>query len=144
MSVLEVRRLRTHLRTPFGVARAVDGVDLTVEEGEAVGIVGESGSGKSLLALSILGLVPRGIGESLPGSSIRFRGRDLVGAGKKTLRRVRGGEVAMVFQEPMTSLNPVLTLGTQVLEAVALHRGLAGRPAEEEATRLLGEVGIPE
>jgi oligopeptide/dipeptide ABC transporter ATP-binding protein len=144
MSMLEVRDLRTHLRTPCGVARAVDGVDLTVEEGEAVGIVGESGSGKSLLALSILGLVPRGIGEILPGSSIKFRDRDLVGAGKKTLRRVRGGEVAMVFQEPMTSLNPVFSLGSQLLEAVALHRGLAGKAAEEEATRLLREVGIPE
>jgi oligopeptide/dipeptide ABC transporter ATP-binding protein len=144
MSLLEIRDLRTHLRTPSGVARAVDGVDLTVGEGEAVGVVGESGSGKSLLALSILQLVPKGIGHILPGSKIGLRGEDLVRAGEKRMKQVRGREIAMVFQEPMTSLNPVFTLGSQLLEAVTLHRGLRGRAAEREGIRLLQEVGIPE
>ena len=144
MSLLEVRNLRTHLRTPEGVARAVDGVDMDIMEGEAVGVVGESGCGKSLLALSIMGLLPAGKAEILRGSSVRFRGKELVGSGREGWRRVRGREIAMVFQEPTTSLNPVLTLGSQIREALALHRGLAGDAAEAEGVRLLREVGIPE
>jgi len=144
MSLLEIRNLRMHLRVPGGVARAVDGVDLTIREGEAVGIVGESGSGKSLLALSILDLLPKGSGEILEGSSVRFLGEELVGAGESRLRKVRGKDVAMVFQEPMTSLNPVFTLGNQILEALELHRGMGRRAAVEEGIRLLREVGIPE
>ena len=144
MSLLEVRNLRTHLETPEGVARAVDGVDLDVKEGEAVGVVGESGSGKSLLALSIMGLLPAGKAEILPGSSIRLGGNELVGSGREAQRRVRGKEIAMVFQEPTTSLNPVLTVGSQIREALALHRGLARGSAEEAGVRLLREVGIPE
>ena len=144
MSLLEVRNLRTYLETPEGVARAVDGVDLDVKEGEAVGVVGESGSGKSLLALSIMGLLPAGKAEILPGSSVRLRGKELVGSGREAQRRVRGKEIAMVFQEPTTSLNPVLTVGSQIREALALHRGLARGSAEEAGVRLLREVGIPE
>ncbi len=145
MSLLEIRNLRAHLDTPAGVARAVDGVDMTVREGEAVGIVGESGSGKSILALSILGLLPRGTGRILEGSSVRFRERELVGAeARKCLTSVRGREMAMVFQEPMTSLNPVFTVGSQIQEGLEIHRGLKGTVARGEAVRLLREVGIPE
>jgi len=145
MSLLEIRNLRAHLETPVGVARAVDGVDMTVREGEAVGIVGESGSGKSVLALSILGLLPRGTGRILEGSSVRFRDRELLGAeGRRPLTSVRGREIAMVFQEPMTSLNPVFTVGSQILEGLEVHRGLTGPVARREAVRLLKEVGIPE
>ena len=144
MSLLEIRNLRAHIRTPVGVARAVDGVDLSLEEGEAVGLVGESGSGKTLLALSILGLLPGGSGTILPGSSIRLRGEELVGMGAKRFREVRGGEVSMIFQEPMTSLNPVFTAGNQILEAVKLHRPLKGSAAQAEMLRLLEEVGIPD
>ena len=144
MTLLRIRDLRTWISTLDGVARAVDGVDLDVGEGEAVGIVGESGSGKSMLALSVPGLLPRPGGRIVCGSSIRFRGRELVGASEADVRRIRGGEVAMVFQEPMTSLNPVLTVGSQVRESLELHRGLKGKAGREEAARLLGEVGIPE
>ena len=144
MSLLEVRNLRTHLLTQDGVARAVDGVDLDIPEGEAVGVVGESGSGKSLLALSLLGLLPKRNCEVLEGSSVRFRGAELVGAGEKNLRRIRGREVAMVFQEPMTSLNPVYSLGNQIREALTLHRDMGRKDSAGEAVRLLEEVGIPD
>jgi peptide/nickel transport system ATP-binding protein/oligopeptide transport system ATP-binding protein len=144
VSLLEIRNLRTHILTPLGVARAVDGVDLRVNDGEAVGLVGESGSGKTLLALSILGLLPEGGGTILSGSSILFRGEELVGIRGRRLREIRGGEVAMVFQEPMTSLNPVFTIGNQILEAVKLHRPLEGQAARSEMVRLLEEVGIPD
>ena len=144
MSLLEIRDLRTHLETPGGLARAVDGVDLTVEEGEAVGIVGESGSGKSLLALSILGLQPGGCPSLREGSSIRFRGRELVGGDSEGIRKLRGRGMAMVFQEPMTSMNPVFTVGSQVGEALTLHKGLRGEERDREVLRLLREVGISE
>ncbi len=144
MTVLEVRNLSVHVRTPAGVARAVDKVDLRVGEGEAVGLVGESGSGKTVLALSILGLQPGGRESVQPGSSIRFRGKELVGAGPAQLRGVRGGQVAMVFQEPMTALNPTSTVGSQVRECVELHGGLTGGKAQERTVRLLREVGIPD
>ena len=98
MSLLEIKELRTHIWTPGGQARAVDGVSLSMKEGEGVGLVGESGSGKTLLALSILGLLPEGKGKILPGSSIRFRGEELVGLDHRRLREIRGGEIGMVFQ----------------------------------------------
>ncbi|MFO8175382.1 MAG: ABC transporter ATP-binding protein [Gemmatimonadota bacterium] len=144
MSLLEIRGLKTYLDTSRGLARAVDGVDLTVQEGEALGIVGESGSGKSLLALSIPGLQPRSRESIQPGSSVRFRGRELVGAPPGVMRRIRGREVAMIFQEPMTSLNPVHSVGSQIGEALTLHKGLKGRAREKEVLRLLREVGISE
>ncbi len=144
MSLLEIRGLRTHLQGPDGVARAVEGVDLDVGEGEAVGVVGESGSGKTLLALSILGLLPVGVGRILPGSSVKLRGRDLLNMAPGALQRVRGKEVAMIFQEPMTSLNPVFRVGGQIRESVELHRALRGGEARDETLRLLREVGIPD
>lgn len=144
MSLLEIRDLRSVIRTPDGEARAVDGVDLTVERGEAVGLVGESGSGKTALALSILGLLPQGSGRILPGSSIRFRGEELVGMDARGLRRIRGGAVAMVPQEPMTSLNPVFTVGDQIREAMKAHGAPHGKGRRVEVIRLLREVGIPD
>jgi oligopeptide/dipeptide ABC transporter ATP-binding protein len=123
---------------------AVDGVDLTIGSGEAVGLVGESGSGKTVLALSILGLLPEGSGSILPGSSVRLRGEELVGADERRLREVRGGEIAMVFQEPMTSLNPVLTIGDQIGEVLQIHRSLSVSEVREETVRFLADVGIPD
>jgi peptide/nickel transport system ATP-binding protein/oligopeptide transport system ATP-binding protein len=144
MSLLEIRDLRTHIAVPGGTARAVDGVDLSMMEGETVGVVGESGSGKTVLALSILGLLSEEHGGILPGSSIRLHGEELVGTEKKRLREIRGGEIAMIFQEPMTSLNPVFTVGNQIQEALELHRALSGAEGGEETIRLLAEVGIPD
>jgi len=144
MSLLELRNLRTYLTTSHGLARAVDGVDLVVDEGESVGVVGESGSGKSLLALSIMGLNPGGAQSLQEGSSIRYRGQELAGAAPGVLRRLRGREMAMVFQEPMTSLNPVQRVGRQIGEALALHHGRRGRELDREVLRLLKEVGIPD
>ena len=139
--LLTVRDLRTWFFTDQGVARAVDGVSFHVEEGETLGIVGESGCGKTVTSLSVLGLqAPARIME---GSSIVFRGDELVGAAEKRLRSVRGNEISMVFQEPMSSLNPVYSIGDQIGEALRLHRGMDARSAREEAVRLLEEVGIP-
>jgi len=144
VSLLEIQNIRSHFSTPGGSAFAVDGVDLSIGEGETVGLVGESGSGKTALALSILGLLPRGSGSILPGSSIRIRGEELVGLEGKRLREIRGGEIAMIFQEPMTSMNPVFTIGAQIREVLEVHRSLDRKSVREEAVRLLGEVGIPD
>ena len=144
MALLEVRDLRTYFETDEGVARAVDGVSFEVEPGEAVGIVGESGCGKTVTSLSIMGLVPNPPGRIQPGSSIRLKGRELVGLPPRELRGIRGNEIAMIFQEPMSSLNPVITVGSQIVEALTLHRGLRGNAARRAAVDLLREVGIPE
>ena len=143
-ALLEVSELRTYLHTRTGTARAVDGVSLRVERGEALGLVGESGCGKTMTALSVMALVPSPPGEILPGSSIRFEGEELVGAAEARLRRMRGNEVSMIFQEPMTSLNPVHRVGSQVVEALQLHRGLRGREAAAVAVELLAEVRLPD
>lgn len=140
--LMEVRDLRVAFRTDAGLAHAVDGVSFQIEPGEIVGIVGESGSGKSVTSLSLLGLVPSPPGEILEGSSIRFRGEELVGASTKRLRQVRGNEIAMIFQEPMTSLNPVMTVGAQIAEPLRLHRRKSRREARARAVELLREVGI--
>ncbi len=144
MTLLAIRNLRAYLPSTRGPARAVDGVNLDLEEGEAMGIVGESGSGKTALALSIMGLLPGGQAPIQPGSSVRLRGEELVGIEKEQLRRVRGREIAMIFQEPMTSLNPVITVGEQIAETLRLHTGSGRRDARGEAEGLLAEVGIPE
>ncbi len=142
--VLQVRDLRTWFDTDDGTARAVDGVSFDLREGETLGLVGESGCGKSVTALSLLRLVPTPPARILPGSSIRLRGEELVDATEERLRQVRGGEVGMVFQEPMTSLNPVFRVGAQVGEALRRHRGLKGTPLRREVISLLDRVGIPE
>ena len=142
--LLQVTDLRTFFLTDQGVARAVDGVSFAVAEGETVALVGESGCGKTVTALSILGLVPDPPGRILESSSIRLRGEELVGAGEERLRRLRGNEVSMIFQEPMTSLNPVFTVGEQIAEPLRLHRAMDRRRAGERSLELLREVGIPE
>ena len=149
--LLEVRSLRTHFATERGEARAVDGVSFEVREGETLALVGESGCGKSVTALSILGLVPEPPGRVLPGSSVRLRGEELVGASERRLREIRGGEIGMIFQEPMTSLNPVFTVGDQVSEAIRAHRSFGRRSGESRSAAIrrkaiewLGRVGISE
>jgi peptide/nickel transport system ATP-binding protein len=144
MPLLEVRDLRTYFTTDAGVARAVDGVALQVGAGETLGIVGESGCGKTVTALSVLGLIPSPPGEIVSGSSIRFNDEELLDVKPARLREIRGNEISMIFQEPMTSLNPVLTVGYQIEEVLRLHRGLSKREARAAAVALLAEVGIPE
>jgi oligopeptide/dipeptide ABC transporter ATP-binding protein len=142
--LLSVRDLRTWFFTDQGVARAVDGVSFDVHEGETLGIVGESGCGKTVTSLSILGLLPQPPARVMEGSSVKFGGEELIGAGQQRMRELRGNEISMIFQEPMSSLNPVYTIGDQITEAVRLHRRLDRRSARTEAVRLLAEVGISE
>ena len=142
MALLEVDRLQTHFRTPDGVNRAVDGVSFHVEAGETLAIVGESGCGKSVTAMSILRLIPEPPGKI--AGSIRFNGRDLLTLSDREMRSIRGNDVSMIFQEPMTSLNPVLTVGRQIGETLQLHQGLSRRQAEARAVESLKLVGIPE
>jgi oligopeptide/dipeptide ABC transporter ATP-binding protein len=142
--LLSVTDLRSWFSTDRGTAKAVDGVSFLVWEGETVGIVGESGCGKTVTALSILGLLPRPRARIVEGSSIRLRGEELVGAPEERMRSLRGNEVAMVFQEPDTSLNPVYPVGEQIGEVLRVHRGASRRAARSESVRLLEEVGIPD
>ncbi len=139
--LLEVRDLHTEFRTGAGVVPAVDGISYTVERGETVAIVGESGSGKTAGALSILRLIPDPPGRITQGE-ILFAGRDLRRLSDEEIRQVRGGEIGMIFQEPMTSLNPVLTIGRQITETIEQHRGVDRTAAQKRAVELLGMVGI--
>ncbi len=141
--LLEVKNLRTYFYTEEGVVRAVDGVSWDLDEGETLGLVGESGSGKSVSAMSILRLIPRPPGRIVEGE-ILFEGQDLLKASEEEIRHIRGNRIAMVFQEPMTSLNPVLTIGGQITEALQLHLGLDKPEAEARVVELLELVGIPE
>src|ERR671936_479583 len=125
-NLLEVRELKTQFFTRDGVVHAVDGVSFELAPGEALGLVGESGCGKSVTALSIMGLVPSPPGRTVAGQ-VLFGGRDLLRLPEAELRRVRGAEIAMVFQDPMTSLNPVLPVGLQLVEALEFHRGASRR-----------------
>jgi oligopeptide/dipeptide ABC transporter ATP-binding protein len=138
--LLDIRDLHTEFRTSAGVVRAVDGISYTVEAGETVAIVGESGSGKSVGALSILRLIPDPPGR-ITGGEVLLSGRDLMKLPPEAMRRVRGGEIGMVFQEPMTSLNPVLTVGRQITEVLEQHRGATQAAARQRAEQL-GLVGI--
>src|SRR5437868_4766079 len=139
--LLEVKDLHTEFRTGAGVVRAVDGISYTVDPGETVAIVGESGSGKSVSALSILRLIPDPPGR-VTGGQVLFAGRDLMRLSEEQMRQVRGSEIGMVFQEPMTSLNPVLTIGRQITETLEQHRGMDRAAADRRAVELLGLVGI--
>ena len=141
MPLLDVRDLRTEFRTGAGVVHAVDGISYSVEPGETVAIVGESGSGKSVSALSLLRLIPDPPGR-ISGGEVWFGGRDLLRLSDSEMRQVRGGEIGMVFQEPMTSLNPVLTIGRQITETLEQHRGANRAECERRAIELLGLVGI--
>jgi len=139
--VLDVRGLRTHFHTPEGRLRAVDGVDLLIGKGRTLGVLGESGSGKSVTALSVMRLVEPP-GEIVEGS-IRLDGRDLLALDEEEMRSIRGKEISMIFQEPMTSLNPVYTLGDQIAEVFMIHRGYGRAEALEGAAEMLAQVGIP-
>ncbi|HUA53222.1 MAG TPA: ABC transporter ATP-binding protein [Candidatus Sulfotelmatobacter sp.] len=140
--LLEVRALATHLRTPEGLVRAVDGVSFAVAAGRTLGIVGESGCGKSVTALSILGLVPRPPAERIAGE-VWFDGRDLLRLDAAALRDLRGDRIAMVFQEPMTSLNPAYTVGEQIIEVILRHDDVGRAAARARAVELIRRVGIP-
>src|SRR5437763_1169259 len=142
MPLLDVRDLRTSFFLEGGEARAVDGVSFTLDAGRVLGLVGESGCGKSVTALSLMRLVPPP--GRIVGGEVRLDGRDLLGLPERDMRAVRGAGLAMIFQEPMTSLNPVFTVGSQIAEAVRLHRPVSRREAWERAVELLAEVGIPE
>jgi peptide/nickel transport system ATP-binding protein len=141
--LLSVEGLRTHFFTLDGVTRAVDGVDLEIRAGETLGIVGESGCGKSVTALSIMRLLPPRLGRIVSGS-IRFEGRDLAQLGEAEMRTIRGDRIAMIFQEPMTSLNPVLTVGDQIAEAVMIHQEKDRAAAMARAVEMLRLVRIPD
>jgi oligopeptide transport system ATP-binding protein len=139
--LLAVDGLAVEFKTRRGTVYAVNGVSFEIATGETLGIVGESGCGKSVTALALLGLLPRS--ARIPKGSVRFGGRDLVGLPDRELRRIRGREIAMIFQDPMTSLNPVLTIGRQVREALETHFGMKRREAEGRAAELIDRVGIP-
>jgi peptide/nickel transport system ATP-binding protein len=141
--VLEVEDLQTFFYTRRGLVRAVDRVSFAVGAGETLAIVGESGCGKSITALSVMGLVPSPPGR-IVGGSVRLRGRDLLRLDAEAMRRVRGNEISMIFQEPMTSLNPVLTIGDQIAEALTLHQDLSRAAARDRAVEMLRLVRIPE
>ena len=142
MPLLQVENLQTHFRTPDGINRAVDGVSFHVEAGETVAIVGESGCGKSVTANSLLRLIPEPPGRI--AGRILFEGRDLLALPDREMRKIRGNDISMIFQEPMTSLNPVLTIARQLGETVRLHQGLDRKAAEERSIEMLRLVGIPE
>ena len=141
--LLEVNNLTTHFFTQDGVVKAVDGITYGLEEGEVLGVVGESGCGKSVHALSIMRLVPSPPGRTVDGSIV-FEGEDLLEMDDAEMRNIRGNRIAMVFQEPMTSLNPVLTIGRQLTETLELHQGMTKQQATERAAELLETVGIPD
>ena len=141
--VLEIDGLKTHFFAPDGVVRAVDGVSWAVRSGETLGVVGESGCGKSVTALSILRLVPSPPGR-IVGGAVRLEGRNLLELGEAEMERVRGNDISMIFQEPMTSLNPLLTVGRQIGEAIVLHQGLSRRDAMDKVVEMLRRVHIPE
>lgn len=141
--LLQVKELRTYFFTDSGVVKAVDGISYSVKRGETFGLVGESGCGKSVSALSILRLIPSPPGKIVSGE-ILFEGKDLLKISEEEIRGIRGNQIAMVFQEPMTSLNPVLTIGVQIGEVLELHRGFDRKEARAETIRLLRMVGIPD
>jgi peptide/nickel transport system ATP-binding protein len=141
MPLLDVRNLRTHFRTDDGIVKAVDGVSFQVEKGKTLGIVGESGSGKSVTCLTIMGLNAKR--NTITSGEALFNGEDLIKMPSKRLRDIRGNDIAMIFQDPMTSLNPVHTVGKQLVEAIQLHRDVSKRKAKVRALELLKAVGIP-
>src|SRR5271168_2378801 len=141
MPLLEVENLQTHFATPDGVVRAVEGLSFQIDAGETVAIVGESGCGKSVTSMSILRLIQEPPGRI--AGRVMFQGRDLLALSDAEMRKIRGKDISMIFQEPMTSLNPVLTVGKQIGETVQLHEGLNARDAEAKAVEMLTLVGIP-
>ena len=141
-ALLEVRNLKVDFRTRNGIAHVLDGIEFSLSKGEILGIVGESGCGKSMTALAIMGLIPSPPGK-VAGGEIVYRGENLLRASKERMRRIRGNRISMIFQEPMTALNPVFTVGDQIAESIVLHQGLSKRAALDRAVELLREVHIP-
>ena len=141
-AVLDVKGLKTSFFTDEGEIPAVDGIDFHVKEGEILGIVGESGCGKSVTSLSVMGLLPSPPGKIVDGE-ILYNGEDLTGASEKRMRQIRGNDIAMIFQEPMTSLNPVFKIGNQLIEAIRIHRSMSKKEAAARAVELLTLVGLP-
>ena len=142
MAILDIKNLYTTFKTDDGLVRAVNGLDVTLEKGEILGIVGESGSGKSVSMLSVMGLIDKPAGN-VEADSIKFEGSDLTRLSEEERRKLRGNRMAMIFQDPMTSLNPLLTVGRQLTEVLELHRGMTRKAARKQCAAALGEVGIP-
>ena len=142
MALLEVRDLRVSFQTPAGEVRAVNGVSFDLAEGKVLGIVGESGSGKSVTAYSILQILEKN--AKILGGSIKFRGQELLGSGERTLKKLRGNKISIIFQDPMTSLNPTYTVGHQLMEAILLHTGRTRRQAYDRAVEMLQLVNVNE
>jgi peptide/nickel transport system ATP-binding protein/oligopeptide transport system ATP-binding protein len=140
--LLKVRDLKTYFKTDAGWAKAVDGVSFDIQEGEVLGLVGESGSGKSVTALSVIRLIPEPPGK-IVGGQIVYKGQDLLNLSWEEIRKVRGNEISMIFQEPMTSLNPVFTIGMQIMEVILQHRKVTKKEAFDRAVEMLELVGIP-
>ena len=141
-NVLEIKDLKTYFYTPDGIVKAVDGINLSVKRGSILGIVGESGCGKSMTAMSILNLVPQPPGKIVSGE-ILYEGRDILKLKEPEMRAIRGAKISMIFQEPMTALNPVFTVGEQIAEALRVHKGMNRREALDKAAELLSLVNIP-
>lgn len=141
-NVLEIKDLKTYFYTTDGVVKAVDGINLSVKRGSILGIVGESGCGKSMTAMSILNLVPQPPGKIVSGE-ILYEGRDILKLKESEMRAIRGAKISMIFQEPMTALNPVFTVGEQIAEALRVHKGMNRREAMDKAAELLSLVNIP-
>ncbi|OGP24653.1 MAG: ABC transporter ATP-binding protein [Deltaproteobacteria bacterium GWC2_56_8] len=141
--VLEIKDLKTYFKTPRGVAKAVDGVSFSIPKGGTFALVGESGCGKSMTALSVIQLVPEPAGY-IAGGRVLLNGRDITGLTEREKRGIRGNNISMIFQEPMTSLNPVLTIGEQIIEAITLHQGKTRKEAREAAIEMLGRVRLPD
>ena len=141
-NVLEVYNLKTRFHTQDGTVHAVNGVSFNLKEGELLGIVGESGCGKSVTVMSLLKLIPMPPGEIVAGKAI-FQGQDLISMGSEDIRRVRGHKIGFIFQDPMTSLNPVLTIGQQIMEPLRAHLGMSHAEAKESVVKLLKLIGIP-
>lgn len=140
--ILEVKQLQTHIRTASGIVKAVNGIDLTVYEGETLGVVGESGCGKSITSLSVMGLLPKPVAYIEQGS-ILFAGRDITHLSEREMRKLRGNEISMIFQEPMTSLNPVFTIGQQLSEPLKQHTRMSKKEIRKKIIEMLQLVGIP-
>lgn len=140
--ILQVKGLQTYFKTDAGILKAVDGVSFDVHRGETVGLVGESGCGKSVTNLSIMKLVPSPPGKVV-GGEVLYEGTDILKLSEKQLRTIRGNKISMIFQDPMTSLNPFLRISTQMIETIMLHQKVTKKEAREKAIRMLGEVGIP-
>ncbi|PAE40139.1 ABC transporter ATP-binding protein [Bacillus sp. 7884-1] len=139
-AILEVKNLKTKFKTDYGTVSVVDGVDFSIKPGETLGVVGESGCGKSVTSLSVMRLLPSNASNE---GSITFQGKELISLPEKQMQQVRGNDIAMIFQEPMTSLNPLHTVGRQIEEAVILHMNISKQEAKERAIKMLNAVGMP-